>query len=169
MLFLLDEVLLFPLFADMIMEMTYKEFWQKKEDKYGTKHCYSTPAQYLPQYPGSWESVGGLLYFLENMVCFENFKNTNLFYNVLIRENFQKIEIEIPMDTIVAVTEGYGESSKKKAGFLKRFLRSFDAYSKLLLISANTHTEEKTYAFSLLDDPLIFCEKIAPFLPGKTS
>lgn len=147
--------------------MTYEEFWQGKEKKYGAKYCYSTSAQYLPQYPGTWISVTGLLYSLENIVCFENFKNTNLFYNILVREKFKKIEVEIPVNTIVAVTNGYGESSKVKTGFLKRFLRSFNDCSKLLLITVNTGTEEKTCAFSLLEDPHIFCKHIQPFLQGR--
>ena len=147
--------------------MTYEEFRQEKEKKYGAKYCYSTSAQYLPQYPGTWKSVSGLLYFLENIVCFESFKDTNLFYNILVREKFQKIEVEIPVNIIIEVTNGYGESSKIKTGFFKRFLRSFDAYSKLLLITADTDTEEKTYAFSLLEDPFIFCKKIKPFLLGR--
>ncbi|MBN2535985.1 MAG: hypothetical protein JXB88_24105 [Spirochaetales bacterium] len=147
--------------------MTYVKFRQEKEKKYGAKYCYSTSAQYLPQYPGTWKSVSGLLYFLESIVCFESFKNTNLFYNVLVREKFQKIEVEIPVNIIVAVTNGYGESSKIKTGFLKRFLRSFNTCSKLLLITVDTDTEKKTYAFSLLENPFIFCKKIKPFLPGS--
>lgn len=151
------------------MTMTYEKFWQEKERKYGAKYCYSTSAQYLPKYPGTWKSVSGLLYFMENIVCFESFKNTNLLYNMLIREKFQKIEVEIPVNTIAAVTNGYGESSKIKTGFLKRFLRSINAFSKLLLITVDTDTKEKTCAFSLYEDPLVFCKKIKPFLQGRKS
>ena len=150
------------------MTIEYKEFQQEKEKKYGSKFCYSISASYLPQYPNTWKLIDGLLYFLENMVCFESFKNTNLYYNVLVREKFQKIEVEIPLNTIVAVTNGYGESSKIKTGLLKMFLRSFNVYSKLLLISAVNNIEEKTYAFTLFEDPLIFCQKIGLFLPGRT-
>jgi hypothetical protein len=149
----------------LMKNISYDEFWREKEKKYGTKFCYSTFARYLFNYPESWDSTGGLLYFSESVVCFENFKSTNLFYNMVNKEDFKKIEMEIFMNTIVKVSNGYGESRKEKIGFFKRLTRGMDAFNKLLLINTKDKQEEKVYAFSLAESPFVFCSKIAPFLP----
>jgi hypothetical protein len=104
------------------------------------------------------------------VVCFENFKKDNLFYNMIIREKFKKIELEIPMNTIVKATNGFGEDHEVKSGFFKRLIKRIDATKNLLFITTKKDNEYKVYAFSLLENPLIFCGKIEPFLSdtGKT-
>jgi hypothetical protein len=144
--------------------LSYEEFWREKEKKYGTAFVYSTIARYLFNYPTSWETTDGLIYFCASVVCFENFKKSNLFYNIFIREEFEKIELEIPMNTIVKATNGYGENHEVKTGFFKRLLKSMNAAKNLLFINTKEENEEKVYAFSLLENPLIFCCKIKQFL-----
>ncbi len=147
-----------------VKDLSYEEFWREKEKKHGAGFVYSTMARYLFRYPESLEETDGLLYFSESVVCFENFKNTNFFYNMLIREEFKKILVEIPMNSIVGVTSGNKENREERGGCFKRLLKSLNAPENLLLIDTKKENNERVYAFSLSEKPQNFCGKIATFL-----
>ena len=81
-----------------------KKFWEEKEKIYGGKVEYYTFAVFMGTSGGSYSRLGGILYFINNKLCFEDFEKDN-WLSKLIQKNkkYEKTEFSIDKDALEGI------------------------------------------------------------------
>ncbi len=81
-----------------------KKYWEEKERIYGGKVEYYTFAVFMGTSRSSYFRLGGILYFINNKLCFEDFEKDN-WLSKLIQKNkkYEKTEFSIDQDALEGI------------------------------------------------------------------